>query len=434
MASKKNKPSRRERQRAKQTVQGNLRAKLNKQGFAFKNVQRREIVEKSRKEAEGKILKVLGAISTKLDDILGIFVKDDRREERKEEKKKQEGLVRRWWSKKSSKEKVNALGSMGMAATALAGLTGAMLADDEQQLTGNEDADKPVQDGDEAPPPVPNGVTVMPNGAKLFLGDNVDLDGMNKDFLDRFLKAVKEYQDRGGRIVGVNSAYRTLAEQKRLYEADLRANNGVATKTAEPGTSMHEYGFALDSNTKELDEMDRMGILKKYGLGRTQKHVNKKGKLVETWHLEDLAIQKFKRKLRNEGADSTFSENMRRYMAMTGMPDESLDATVAYIEKMAEQKVATSMGELLEGLQPQAENGIKWVGAAEGGMVNVVAGEAGPELILPLNDRGAEILTKSISSAFREMAGRRRNGRSIDRFSKFFETEFLPELKRRMSN
>lgn len=411
-----------------------LSAKLNPQGAPGKNARRREISQKTRAEAQGKILGVLDKLATKLDDMLKLFVKEDKREKEKEQEKKHKSLGRKIWDSMTKEEMLQHATALGLGGLAAFGFINA--------VAGGEDVPAPEQTGsDESPPPLPEGVQVI-NGAKLYIGPNVNLDGMNQDFLRRFTEAVKEYQEvyKGG-VVRIGSGYRTLAQQKALYDKDVAEHGGYATKTAPPGRSMHEYGFALDTNTKEADAMEALKLFEKYGLVRSEKKISQKtGKLIETWHVEDAKMQGLKGKLKEAGADSTFAIRMRKGLnPETGLPDESSVAIFALAEDIVRRaQVAQTMDQLnilqqaLPGANVQSAENIETVKAAQGAMVNVIAGEAGPELILPMNQRGGEILAGSISAAFKEIATSRTRKSSVDKFKTFFEGRFLPELRKQL--
>jgi len=418
--------SRRERQ-----AQNLLSAKLNPQSAAGKNARRREIAQKNRKLSEQKILDVLGRLATKLDDMLALFVKQDNRQKKEDQEKEHRSLSRKMWDAMAPKGMRRHVAAFGLGGMAAAGLVSLMDNSFKQA--------EPTEGIDEAPQPLPEGVQVI-NGAKLYMAPGVNLDGMNQDFLKRFTDAVREYQEvyKGG-VVRINSGYRSLAQQKEIYEKDKAEHGGTATKSAAPGRSMHEYGFALDTNTTEANAMEALGLFAKHGLVRSEKKISKKtGKLIETWHVEDAKMQGLKKKLRDVGADSVFAIRMRKGLdPETGLPDEesiALANQAANILRQAEMiEVANQLATLQESMTGNAgEVEIPTVKAAQGAMVNVVAGEAGPELILPLNQRGGEILANSISDAFKEMAASRSRMSSVEKFKTFFEGRFLPELRRQL--
>lgn len=90
----------------------------------------------------------------------------------------------------------------------------------------------------------------------------------------------------------------------------------------------------------------------------------------------------------------------------------------------------------LRGLVPEELKATNGVQLAQGGTVDAIAGEAGPELVLPLNPRGGEVLANAVKRTFEEaieMGSAEAHGRRVERMTRFFENEFLPELKRRFA-
>lgn len=100
--------------------------------------------------------------------------------------------------------------------------------------------------------------------------------GLNPTLKSLLLRMAKEYYDKTGKSITLNSGFRSTSEQRRL-----RARYG--NKAARPGYSTHEFGLAVDINTDVLNELDSMGLMQKYGLTRPI------GK--ETWHVEPAGIQ-----------------------------------------------------------------------------------------------------------------------------------------------
>jgi hypothetical protein len=131
----------------------------------------------------------------------------------------------------------------------------------------------------------PNSITVATgalmsgSGADRYLklaDKGVNFTGLNPDFQRLMRGAIEEYGTKTGKSVTINAAHRTYQQQEALYRRD-------PSKAAPPGTSPHESGLAIDINTEILDEMDKMGILKKYGLFRPLSG--------ESWHLEPIGVQ-----------------------------------------------------------------------------------------------------------------------------------------------
>jgi hypothetical protein len=112
--------------------------------------------------------------------------------------------------------------------------------------------------------------------AFIKLSKDADVEGLNPQFKQQLFGAIEEYGRMTGKPVNINEAFRTRARQEALKRK-------YGDRAAAPGTSLHEYGLAVDIDGKTLDEMDRLGILRKYGLTRPVGQ--------EAWHLEPIGIQ-----------------------------------------------------------------------------------------------------------------------------------------------
>ncbi len=112
--------------------------------------------------------------------------------------------------------------------------------------------------------------------AYLNIKKGVSLDRMNPAVLKNFYGMAEEYGLATGKKVGVNDGFRT-------YEDQVAAKKKYGARAAEPGTSLHEYGLALDIDPAALDEMDKMGLMRKYGFTRPVGG--------EAWHMEPIGIQ-----------------------------------------------------------------------------------------------------------------------------------------------
>lgn len=91
-----------------------------------------------------------------------------------------------------------------------------------------------------------------------------------------FTGMAKEYKAVTGKDLGVNFGWRSRSEQERLY------NTKPKGQAAKPGSSLHEYGYAIDVNSGDIRKLNELGLLKKYGFATAI------GK--ETWHLEPIGI------------------------------------------------------------------------------------------------------------------------------------------------
>jgi hypothetical protein len=115
-----------------------------------------------------------------------------------------------------------------------------------------------------------NGFNLIRQAGKLKMAE------VNPAFLKQFFGAVEEYYQLTGKRVTVTDAYRSFEDQvemKRKY----------GSKAATPGQSPHGFGLALDVDSKDLDDMDDLGLLRKYGLLRPVGG--------EPWHLEPAGVQ-----------------------------------------------------------------------------------------------------------------------------------------------
>ena len=93
------------------------------------------------------------------------------------------------------------------------------------------------------------------------------LSGVNSQLADAVTKAMAEYKAVTGRDATVTSGVRTRAEQEKLYN-EWVASGKTGMPVAKPGTSLHETANAVDIDKVSANTMERLGILKKYGLDR----------------------------------------------------------------------------------------------------------------------------------------------------------------------
>lgn len=112
-------------------------------------------------------------------------------------------------------------------------------------------------------------------------GKNVNLKGVDKSFLHNFLGMAHEYYTKTGKTIGINSAYRSYQEQKKLKK---RKPNLAAT----PGNSPHEWGFAIDMPSVQANKLASMGLMSKWKMH--QPGLNWKNP--EAWHIEPLGIDR----------------------------------------------------------------------------------------------------------------------------------------------
>lgn len=102
----------------------------------------------------------------------------------------------------------------------------------------------------------------------------VDLEGLHPNLKKRLAGMAKEYNEKTGKKIQINSAYRDPQEQAELY-----AKIGPP-KAAPPGRSKHEVGAAFDMNSGDADAAIQLGLFDKYGFTRPVRG--------ETWHVEPV--------------------------------------------------------------------------------------------------------------------------------------------------
>jgi len=157
-------------------------------------------------------------------------------------------------------------------------------------VTGNlEGEEKPT--GGISASAKPIDAKVNPNGLRLASGPlkdgrngfdairlakDVKLENMNPALMKQFYGMVEEYKQITGKDLVVTDAWRS-------YEDQVKAKQKYGARAATPGKSLHEFGLGLDADSKTLDEIDNLGLMRKYGLTRPVGQ--------EPWHVEPIGIQ-----------------------------------------------------------------------------------------------------------------------------------------------
>lgn len=121
----------------------------------------------------------------------------------------------------------------------------------------------------------------------LKITQNADVAGLQDAAKSPLLAMAQEYFARTGKTLQINTARRSSAEQMALYSDGKH-------KAAAPGTSMHEYGYAIDMHAADANTLAGMGLLQKYGFVRPVSG--------EPWHLEPASIQGIKSMIRRTPA------------------------------------------------------------------------------------------------------------------------------------
>ncbi|CAB4162745.1 hypothetical protein UFOVP787_104 [uncultured Caudovirales phage] len=90
-------------------------------------------------------------------------------------------------------------------------------------------------------------------------GNLENVEKLNPDLKQALLGALEEYKNATGKTATITSGARSREDQEAISSPYMKAK---------PGTSKHERGSAVDLNSADAREMERLGILKKYGLHR----------------------------------------------------------------------------------------------------------------------------------------------------------------------
>ena len=141
---------------------------------------------------------------------------------------------------------------------------------------------------------------------KYFSGNVQGLYKLDPEFKTRLLAAGKEYYDRFNEKLRVTASFRSHDEQANEFGKYLRNKFNIPGEKADNGAagigrSNHEYGTAVDIDTKQLDRLfgtsgeegkigARGSIAEKYGLIRPHIAKGRSGKLIETWHMEAAGV------------------------------------------------------------------------------------------------------------------------------------------------
>ena len=102
------------------------------------------------------------------------------------------------------------------------------------------------------------------------------IDGLHPSVRRNLLAMAAEFGTTTGKKVVVTDGSRTFEEQKVLYDR-------MPGKAAKPGSSMHEFGMAIDIDSGVADQLEKLGLFRKYGFTRPVGG--------EKWHVEPAGVQ-----------------------------------------------------------------------------------------------------------------------------------------------
>lgn len=126
--------------------------------------------------------------------------------------------------------------------------------------------------------------------AHCSIASNTTMNGMNENVANLFYSMIGDAVAKGCPKIHIREGVRTLAEQQRLwdrYQAYRRGQGPKAPAAAEPGTSRHGFGFAIDINPEpSVSWLVKNGYLEKWGFER-----NLLRSLGEWWHIEHKLLK-----------------------------------------------------------------------------------------------------------------------------------------------
>ena len=91
------------------------------------------------------------------------------------------------------------------------------------------------------------------------------MSGLEPETKQRFLDMADEYYAATGEPLKMESGYRSVEHQQRLYDEDIANNGGTPSGyVAKPGSSPHNFGEAIDLNKGQIPKLEELGLIDKY--------------------------------------------------------------------------------------------------------------------------------------------------------------------------
>jgi hypothetical protein len=115
----------------------------------------------------------------------------------------------------------------------------------------------------------------------------VDVADLNSDVRSNLEGMASDYFAMTGKKLPIDSAFRSHDQQVKLYnDALLTGDPNKIAMVAKPGNSRHEFGRAVDIRSDNANELERLGLLKKWKFERPLMNPSKKP--FEPWHVEPI--------------------------------------------------------------------------------------------------------------------------------------------------
>lgn len=159
------------------------------------------------------------------------------------------------------------------------------------------------------------GSKVSDHANKLFqIRGGANTDGLNAGFQSNLVGMAKEYYEQTGKQIPINSGYRSLEEQAQLYATKPK---GYAARS---GRSIHNFGGALDTDSVIGNDLEKRGLLKKYGMERPHAH--------EKWHIQPMGLTLAAARAGIFSADEPHNQGGEAKVQTSGSPKTASSAPV----------------------------------------------------------------------------------------------------------
>ena len=112
-------------------------------------------------------------------------------------------------------------------------------------------------------------------GLQLHNIERSQIENLDPNMRELFTGMAREYHSLTGKNIPITEGFRTYEQQADLFRR-------FPDRAARPGNSVHEFGLAVDINSEHARELDRMGLLRKYGFTAAIGG--------EQWHLEPIGV------------------------------------------------------------------------------------------------------------------------------------------------
>jgi hypothetical protein len=132
-------------------------------------------------------------------------------------------------------------------------------------------------------------------GKSIQLASGANVEGLHPALQSNLANMANDYYLATGKKLQINSGFRSPEEQERLFKS---MPPGMA---ASPGSSLHNFGLAIDVQSAQANELANLGLLEKYGFVRPIAS--------EKWHMQPAGVTVAAAKSGVYSADSPAHQN-----------------------------------------------------------------------------------------------------------------------------